>query len=127
MTDIDTMVAFLALDREIAEEVMKWKPVQYPGGVYWDEGEQGPIPGGKMSPRFSGSFKPSTDWAAAGEVLEKLKSMGVSLAYCPENDEWDCSFTDTPRSEHLCDYAPTAELAICRAALRAVRARKESA
>lgn len=61
-------------DALVAVHIMKWKPVSYPGNlIYWDEGEQGPIPGGKFCPRFSDSFKPSTNAEYDYEVLLHLR------------------------------------------------------
>ena len=83
-TEVQAGPELLELNARVAEKVMGWKPVQYPGGIYWDEGEQGPIPGGKFSPRFSGSFKPSTDPAADYGVLKVAREWPVTRrqAFC---------------------------------------------
>ncbi len=103
-------VAGPELNDLVAEKVMGWKPVLYPGGtIYWDEG-------GKFAPRFSGSFRPSTDWAHAGEVLEKMRTRGFwcVLDAARFDGSWKVRFFDCEAE------AATGPLAICLAAIKAV-------
>ncbi len=119
MTDIDKLEAGPELDALVAE-IMEPKPRGRPNeGLYY------PVlsPGGWWvfnGIKWTPSKQPTTDWAAAGEVVEKLKYGGFCLAYCPDTNEWDCSFTNTPELECLCAYENTGPLAISRAALKAV-------
>lgn len=101
----DQMPAGPELDAIIAEKVMGWKRV--PGtesGAWMDPCTND----GRM-----GSWSPSTDIAAAWEVVEKLK-----LSLIPTNKGWIVS------QHHLFEGPfgedETAPLAICRAALAAI-------
>lgn len=120
--EIDGLEVGVLMDSCVAEEVMRWEKVQYPGGIYWDEGKQGPIPGGKFSPRFSGSFKPSTDISAAWEVLSLLEHPVLGRpSGAPPHLRWFCRVRTGPTDrDHVCGDGETAPLAICRAALAAV-------
>ena len=121
-TDIDKLEAGPELDARVAERVMGWFKVR------WRE-----------KPRRSewvwrwcrtkatyyaahGSWSPSTDWAAAGEVLEKLNLLTFSLHR--ENCggvRYDVVCYDKPdQSDQVHATATAAPLAICRAALKAV-------
>ena len=61
----------------------------------------------------------STDWAAAGEVLEKLKSMGIYLGVWPVPDGWDVE--NYEGGVDWVEGISTGPLAICLAALEAVK------
>jgi len=129
----DEMEAGTEMDIAVARDVMRWHQWDgeegdydgpYPvfcdwgdGGltVYVDEGDED---GSKR-------FAPSTDIAAAWEVVEKLKFDGTGLFFALEydnNEIWDAAFYypslgdgGMPKWKN----APTAPLAICRAALKA--------
>lgn len=70
-------------------------------------------------------FEPSTDWSAAEEVLAKLHQDGWTVFIEGDVDGWVVRF-QRPGDPHTTDVvsvysdAPTAPLAICRAALKAV-------
>ena len=136
MTNPNEMQAGPELDAAIAVEVMEWRRViedeEQPDQVPY---LVGPEPGDVHYPSVAAKFPDSytfpvqfsTDIAAAWEVLEKLKddSWYINVSW---NDTipgvenyWSCwgwRSSDTTKGS-----APTAPLAICRAALAAVRAR----
>ncbi len=105
----DSMPAGYEMDRMIGEKVM--------GFTY-----------------VSGHWRPSNDIAQAWEVVEKLRSKGVTMIVFPYRTGWVCSFIDgdidCDRVSHDFHYidcetadtatADTPPLAICRAALKAV-------
>lgn len=66
----------------------------------------------------------STDIAAAWEVVEKLKSSSFYIEFYIEFyiNRWQCHFCHETNGGVNCrrSYAPTAPLAICRAALKAI-------
>lgn len=63
---------------------------------------------------WAGIPRYSTDIAAAWEVVEKLRHLDPILS--TDRCEWECGFGEGPTGHSA--YAPTAPLAICRAALR---------
>lgn len=116
--EIDALPAGRELDALVAERVMGWtrSPRDYGSRLVWVTHPENIV-------RFwkgRRSFQPSTDIAAAWEVLEKHQ---FSLIRIPDgwvagrfdfnSPAWDFAFGDA---------APTAPLAICRAALKAVSA-----
>ena len=74
-------------------------------------------------PDSEGEWQPSTDWAAAGEVIEKLHSpdASIKLETGIRNgvSVWWCVFI-IGDDRHKYAAADTPQLAICRAALKAV-------
>lgn len=93
---------------------MGWKRKHYGDVFEWE------LPDGKI--RFTNTFCPSTDIAAAWEVVEKtgLLSYGVVLTYNRKNLTWEVSdITDAPQINVLVE-ADTAPQAICLAALKAM-------
>ena len=119
--EIRNIKAGREMDALIAEKVMGWKKIVI-GGVGWFVKES-PLGMSYQYMTQSGDFEPSTDIAAAWQVVEKMSS----------RKDWDehpvCivrnyAFKDMWTVE-LRDYdfdatAETAPLAICRAALLAV-------
>lgn len=107
MTDPNTLPASRELDAQVAERVMGWKRNEFSAGLSWDTPE-----GYKMwEPSSYGSgFRPSTDIRAAWEVVKKMGSMtSEDPPSKPMREPWHYTVDDAP-------------LAICRAALAAVRA-----
>ena len=98
------------LDRLVAEKVMGWKPV--PCTCHKDQTK---IPG-----RSNGDgvhFNPSTNIAHAWEVVARFTPRGVKVMHFEEHGTWAANFG----YQAMNSLADTAPLAICRAALEAVR------
>ncbi len=132
--DIDSMKAGPVLNILIAEEVMEWHP---PESKAWMEGvakhtSKGPdflliarannwwLRGKNFG--MIDDWHPSTDWSAAGEVLQRLVSMGHKPVVGWNGSAWDAtSHIDiaAPNSNEWVS-AETGPLAICLAALKAV-------
>jgi hypothetical protein len=119
--DIDTMEAGRELDALIAEEVMGFA-VSMDG---CDKPRIEEIINGRS--RYDVLPPYSTSISAAWEVVEKIKSMGLAVWLGFEGGRWQAIFGIENKyvvlPEAGGDYealAPTAPLAICRAALRAV-------
>ena len=125
------------LDRLEAEKVMGWKRTTEgapPGCAYWkdDDGfiQAAEDPGGSLN------WSPSTDIAAAWEVVRKMLDSGWGCEiYSPNNpyaledaDKWFVVFAKSGPIVMQLDFrakAPSAPLAICHAALLAVEATQE--
>lgn len=121
MVETDSMVA---LNREIAEEVMKWQS----DGFWWNDSD-GQRTGWSVDDGALGypePWSPSTDWSAAGEVLEKLKSMGNRPVLGWNGHAWDAAWDIDIANMKPDDWysAESPQLAICLAALAAVRAQQ---
>lgn len=131
MLEIDKLEEGQEVDRMIVLEVMGWKP--------W-EGDYHRGPSGRMYDITGDDyeiapFEPSTDIAAAWEVVEKLKELDWALEVSvtnklPEGDSetYYCGLLrgddNAPWREdfrHIQAWAATAPLAICHAALEAVK------
>ena len=137
------MKAGRELDAKVAVEVMGWHKDERPGYYHWLN-EEGGETGYDWLEKPIKPFDPSTDIAAAWEVLEKLKEMGF---YCelfdmrhgcytldskgPRFVGWKveiCDLEDTEEmgpmpvdhSEDWTAFAETAPLALCLAALKAM-------
>lgn len=118
------------LDVLIAEKVMGWKLYCYEGDVYAHEpgqyGDAAKNDGwcweGDTYPenRESHQFAPSTDIAAAWEVVEKLSTNGwavkMQIGFDSSRYYWDC---EVFIEESHYGSAKTAPHAICLAALKA--------
>ena len=153
MNDIDKMEAGLELDVLIAIEVWGWKWMRWHDLDYkspdgpgrrtlvrpdsrwleppdWVECDLSDPRQQALSPRYH-EPRWSTDWAAAGEVAEMFRPY-ICLDACGRNlpecgPEWLCEiWTGSGSSPEGSEkaYALTAPLAICRAALKAVREKK---
>jgi hypothetical protein len=80
--------------------------------------------------RFAAPFKdgekwsPSDDMAAAWEVVEKMRGLGWWLTFKNDVVDWNEATFGLPGNEGItyCAVAETPELAICRAALKAMAA-----
>lgn len=78
--------------------------------------------GWRVVPRYS------TDIAAAWTVLDKMQERGFAMRlnqFCTFKDHpllwhWACEIATSPVSVVSSEFEPTAELALCRAALKAV-------
>lgn len=131
MTDPIKLQPGPELDGLVAEEVRGWtRAPGYGGTLYWDEGEQGPIPGGKFAPRFGGSFRPSTDMAAAWEVHQNMQERLFSVRQryyraIQEAVRKRLKMLDRPAWPDVFGLLTPGD--ICLAALAAVRARKGTA
>ena len=126
--DVDKLEAGPGTDALVAETVMGWQTVPNPDGslsVFNQADEYLYLIGCEESyPDCAPPWRPSTDWAAAGEVIEKLHSpdASITLETGIRNGEsvWWCVFIiDDDRHKYAA--ADTPQLAICRAALKAVK------
>ena len=129
---IREMEAGRELDALVAEKVMGWTMGDYEPGLYYTTRPGGPV--AVISPTWTPRmpfhrFLPSTDIAAAWEVVERLYDLrwiiGLgSLAQNPRGwrcelcNMWEDDFERAPSDIEA--NADTAPLAICRAALLAV-------
>lgn len=95
----------------VAEWVMEWQR----GGDCWIT-KDGITR--TLEPTSFGSFQPSTDIAAAMEIVEVLKDKGCFLLYWhDERRQWGAAFVvEEPSTD---GFAETAPLAICFAAFKA--------
>jgi len=126
---IDEMEAGREMDALVAELVMEWKYrtdlestwfilelyKKLDNPVFWN-GEFGI---GYAKSNGWGPFHPSTDIAAAWQVVEKFNSCEITIA--KDKSEYVCLLDFAPDMDKWYPaVAPTAPLAICRAALKAV-------
>ncbi len=117
----DALEAGRLLDALVAEKVMGWR--RKPGRNVWIDDNV--LTGWLIEPddvNDAPCWAPSTDIAAAWEVVEKVMyPHGWYLAPVPDSEGWWGVFT--PPDEHReVALGATAPLAICRAALKAVGA-----
>jgi hypothetical protein len=125
--DIDNLLAGRELDRRIVLDVMGWKPWESP----YAEGPSGRtyfISDDQVDYDFP-DFKPSRDIAAAWEVVAKIQDLleNFTMVFNSDrgrgNNEWRIWKQELgpEENEEPLAGAPTAPLAICRAALKAVQ------
>jgi len=113
------------LDALVAKKVMGWHLVRWAdetdGGRVWkgDAGEyRAPY---SVDPNPKWRWSPSTDIAAAWEVVDALMDNGIGLPQIFHDGQlWVASVSDCTRKKSNMASALTAPLAICRAALLAV-------
>ena len=127
------------IDREIAEKVMSWKYIQHEAKPYTEVDED---TGEKMELWFhfnpfyarpdmgnlsTDIWVPSTNIAQAMEVIDKLVELGIkkiSISYNaylnPSDGNWICDL----EKQNIITRARTKEMAICKAALKAVGSQK---
>jgi len=120
---IEDMKAGRELDALVAEKVMGWKKVKWLGDYDWrdKDGEQ---------PYTVRAWNPSTDIAAAWQVVEKIQERQgrdrfiIYLSSYWGTNSWvyKCEFIMETVNKSVDGFADTAPLAICLAALRAVGA-----
>ena len=120
--DIRNMEAGRELDALVAEKVMGWQWYDGHGTAgpsYWE------TQGGEFA--HFGEFEPSTDIAAAWEVVEKMAELvgPISVAWGSFGTEGNMASVMAFMGNPPGVVAPTAPLAICRAALLAVMERDE--
>ena len=118
--DIDEMPAGREMDALIAEKVMGWEI----WNCQWSDKKT------ELLICNAIDFEPSTDIAAAWEVVEKIKDTNMdSYKYGANSFELSRNRPMQPSRLYACrfnsnnngySYAETASLAICRAALKAV-------
>lgn len=120
--DPDEMPAGSDLDHAIIEKVMQWEwqaDEYFPNDGYWC-GDRAPSLADQREP--TRHFSPSTNIAHAWEVVEKLRALGR-----PMSIHGGVSPSDAPAVRWIVQtldakaYGETAALALCRAALKAVR------
>ncbi len=118
MGDVKQLVASRELDALVAERVMGWKkwvparpeslPITSLATPCWEDTD------GRVIAQHS--WNPSTEISAAWEVVEKLKQRDKDNTFFLEiefyNNAWNCQIGGSVEAS-----APTAPLAICRAAL----------
>ena len=134
MTDIDKMEAGREFDAVMATEVMEWHRVQCDLGEEWhnQDGHRVAFVESYHIRRLVG-FYPTFNIVLAWEVLSTLYrdgpyKTGWSPCITRQNDgQWVCSLHSHRHDTIPTGVAPTAPLAICRAALTAVRTAKEPA
>ena len=112
--EIDKLEAGREMDALVAEEVMEWR---------WEWSEEYPNVGCWMPSGYGErAWSPSTSISVAWEVVEKLKGLNFAVAIedvsVPTTNWWVC-FADNSEDKESHDEAPTAPLAISRAALKA--------
>jgi YHS domain-containing protein len=117
----DEMEAGREMDALVAEKVMGW----YRGtqGLYYFCEEHGSERWITDDPQYADRkhWRPSEDISAAWEVVEKLTSIGAfGTIYFSSNKVSVTFITKESNIPYLHSVAPTAPLAICRAALKAV-------
>lgn len=112
--DIDKMPAGREMDALIAEKVMDAEVYRE---FHTARFKQGQLPNGHELIGIGGIPRYSTDIAAAWEVVKRLKNYNfyIRLFY---DGRYGCSFTEPPR---IIAWGNTAPLAICRAALKALK------
>lgn len=90
---------------------MGWGEIEYHpmGRAHWHEGRKGVT--------YLDEWSPSTDWSAAGEVLEKLKQRGIYLGVWSGPDGYDIE--NYENGQNWVAGVSTGPLAICLAALEA--------
>lgn len=111
--NIDTMSAGREMDALVAKKVMGYVTLRVQGGEVWSWGD------GRWRLK---TWSPSTDIAAAWEVVARLNTLGIHLWAVGQEDAlpgWQADFGRNWQSAHQA-WADTAPLAICRAALKAV-------
>lgn len=105
------------LDALVAEKVMGWSL----DGYFWYCGDK---PTRYKSGLFEDEFSPSTDIAAAWEVVEKLNLISWNRVLAKTSDgRWCTAVFSEMDQDHCCEYdtiAESAPHAICLAALKAV-------
>lgn len=142
MTEIDELQAGPELDALIAERVMGWVKVEWDGVYYWrdpaiDDSHTGRVADSRSSVgdllEDLKPWSPSTDIAAAWEVVEKLcesafddREIFSLEATFEENGEawekvWDCVVGSSDAHKDGWGFGHMPEIAICLAALRAFR------
>ena len=116
-----------AFNTLIAIEVMGWKLVTTrdpTGALKGGEPFKNWVDGNGRGIVEPENFCPSTDIAAAWEVVEKMDEVMWTLTWLTDSRVWQARFIDIlpmPEAE-----APTTPLAICRAALLVTLADKKS-
>ncbi len=138
MTDIDKMEAGRELDVLVMVEVMEDRPDGEARFSGCNEPEPYIMRDGFPVPWIPKPY--STDWAAAGEVLKRMRALGFEVSLdddsCGGAPHWRAVFSKNGnryeyiRTKTLDSYEVKVEsplpLAICLAALIAVRAGKET-
>jgi hypothetical protein len=130
MIDVDQLAPGPELDALVAEKVMGWKQSAV-NGIYWVD-QEGKVRARRRSLMFEKMWAPSSDIAAAWEVVEKLSDRFMfSLDQVHKNTkdgkprpaQWAAGFLSLNPSDgaaYWSERSETAPLAICRAALKAV-------
>jgi hypothetical protein len=118
------------LDRLVAEKVMGWKPLSH-GDGWWTDGVSqrliGKVPDLVMVGEMDQRFVPSQSIAHAWEVVERMSSLGWWSDFRETiNRAWYIEVENKIGARSFAD-APTAPLAICLAALKAVGSAKTTA
>ena len=115
--EIGKLEAGRELDALVAEKVMGWRlldPPQADQPSYWATWVM--LPHREAAKDWS----PSTNIAAAWEVVERLRANGYSwMQFTLIADQWDLEMGQGGHDIGCDTLAPTAPLAICRAALKA--------
>ncbi len=150
--NIDKLEAGPKLDALVAEHVMEWTlhlsddVSGYPGlwkgpdgfltgwcSEEWPEemyDEYNQLSAGSAPALFTpkGVFRPSIDWGAAGEVMEKLFEDCIVRVSNGDGDSRDCDilpFSPDGKYQPAHVSAETCELAICLAALESITVKVE--
>ncbi len=127
--EIDKLEAGLRLDALVAKEVMGWLILEMPNAFgrpflkeehWFHNGEHYWCEDGKL---LSQIFDPSASISAAWELADQPWPITIRKYPIDEsNDQWEVVIFNMPGGVHFTAIAPTAPLAICRAALKAVSA-----
>lgn len=114
--EIRNLSAGIEMDALIAEKVMGWH--SYPKDYYWYDKDNKPM---RLrwfdSESLADEFEPSTDIAAAWEVVEKLESDNLCMTILNDGSRWSVFIYNEHKVTMAYANADTAPLAICRAAL----------
>ncbi len=117
MPDIDKMEAGAELNALVIGR-LGWRAIGWCGdNPIWEDADDNNV--------WNGPFRPSTDWAAAGEVWDELNRQGWLVTVICQPGKAFCSLCRlSGKSDELCPrkeaVGPTVPLAICRAACKAV-------
>ena len=122
--EIDKLEAGGGLNALVAEKVMGWHKGRqyYPESTSWYGGWNSTEDGHCHYVAPIDKWSPSNSISTAWEVIEAIRRMGNRnlLVIQWSSQEWDASFCYVNGKSMGRGRAPTAPLAICRAALKAV-------
>lgn len=127
MAETDSMVASPKLAAQVAEEVMEFPRCKLGDSNWGERPYVAEFASGKTNIYTvdNNCWRPDIDWSAAGEVLERMRKQRWVVVLRNGVELYRCGFVEVPFTQPnglVC--AETGPLAICLAALAAVRAQK---
>ena len=115
------------LDRLVAEQVMKWRAWESSSPQHWAEEKQGVLvpTGWTINGKTNNGpvWSPSTDIAAAWQVVEERRKWGWAWELAGITGHWHVELYDEECKPIAEANAASAMVAICRAALLALMER----